>query len=324
MPTPDVGDVHVNRLLSNLSIAWANAPDAFVADRVFPFVYVPKQSDLYPVFGRGTFFADPGQAMIRAPGAPTAIVGYSLSNNPYYANNYAIGSEIPDELRGNVEDVFDLDENATQLVTDIQRIRLERGFATDFMKTGVWATDTSVSNKWSDYGASDPLGDLRAGIRTVQLATGRRANKLVMGRIVWDRLVDHPDIVDRINGGATTGQPAIATREMLARLLELDEVIVGDAVYDAAASNVAGTVTMTRILDDDALLLFAPRNPGRMMPAAGYTFVWESAMNGRQAPWFIRKWRDDKRRRDVVEAHAYWDQVAVDTNAGVFFPDVVD
>ena len=323
---PDVGDVHVNALLSTLSIALMNDDAGFIASGMFPDVYLEKQSDVYPVYGSGTFFQDPGHdAMVRAPGAPTPLAGYTMSTSPYYAENFAIGAEIPDELRANRDAVYDLDNNALQLVTGIQKIRRERAFSADFMTTGVWGTDAtggSTFTKWSDYGGSDPIRDFRTGIRTVQTATGRRPNKLGMGRIVWDKLQDHPDLVGRLNGGATPGQPAIVKREFLAQLLEIDEVLVGDAVYDATAEG--GTPSLTRIVDDDALLLYTPRSPGLMTPAGGYTFVWRTAQNGTQAPWFIRKWRDDRQRRDVIEAHAYWDQVKTLAAAGYFFSDAVD
>jgi hypothetical protein len=322
---PDVGDVHINSLLSNVSIGYSQPDDSFIADRVFPLVPVDKQSDLYTIYNRGDFFRDEGDRMLRAPGAPTVITGYGLSNNPYYANNYAIGTEIPVELRANADTNFQLDESGTALVTNLQRIRRERAWAVDFMKTGVWGTDKTGGSdftKWSDYGSSSPLADIRTGIRTVQIATGMKPNKLVLGGLVWDVLVDHPDLIGRVSGAATVGAPAMARPELLAQLLGIDEVLVGDAIYNSAAEGVA--VSMTRIFDDDALLLYAPRNPGRMMPSAGYTFFWQSAVLGTAAPQFIRRWDDLERRRTVIEAHSYWDQVATETAAGYFFSDAVD
>lgn len=327
MSQPDVGDVHVNTLLSNVSIGYSQPDSSFVADRVFPLIPVMKQSDVYPVYNRGDFFRDEGDRMLRAPGAPTVLTGYGLSTSPYYANNYAIGAEIPVELRANADSVFPLDQNATQLITNLQRIRRERAFATDFMTTSVWGTDvqgdvTAGYTKWSDYGASNPLLNLRTGIRTVQIATGMKPNKLVLGGIVWDTLVDHPDLIGRISGAATPGQPAIARRELLAQLLEIDEVLIADSVYNSAAEGAA--VTMARIIDDDALLLYVPSTPGLMMPSAGYTFFWQSAVLGPAAPQFIRRWEDDKNRRTVIESHSYWDQVRTEQQAGFFYQDIVD
>jgi len=326
MSQPDVGDVHVNGLLSQISIAHYNEESAYVADQVFPLVYVQKQTDIYPVYTRGFFMKDLGNAMLRAPGTPAATTGFNINtSNTYRAANYAIGFLIPDELRANQDAPFDMDRDGTLLVTQLQMIRRERAFAADFMAGSVWGTTVQGTVnfvKWSDYGGSDPLTDLRNALRTVQLNTGRRPNKIVMGQIVWDRLVDHPDLIDRIKGGATSQNPAIAQPQLLAALLNLDEVLIGQASYDSAVEG--GAFSGAMILDDDLLMLYTPRNPGLLIPAAGYTFVWESMVNGRQAPQFIRKVRLEREKADVVEAHAYWDQVATETQSGYFFQDAVD
>lgn len=323
---PDIGDVHVDALLSNISIAHFNAMEAYVADRVFPLVYVDKQSDVYPVFDRGFFFADEGDQMRRAPATNAAETGYKITNtNQYFADNFAIAHVIPDELRANADAVFNLDDVGTRLVTQLQMIRRERAFATDFMVTGVWGTDktgTTDFPKWSTYATSDPFTDLRLGIRTVLRNTGARASKLVLGRLTWDRLVDHPDFLDRVAGGATGVQPAKVTRSLFAQLLEIEEVLVSEAVFRTSVEG--PTPTMDFIFDDDALLLYTPMNASLMDPAAGYTFVWRSAINGAQAPQFIRRIREDRPKRDIIESYSYWDQKITEAQSGYFFNDAVD
>lgn len=325
MPQPDVGDVHVNALLTDISIAHMNKEEHFVADRMFPLVGVEKQSDLYQIYTRGDFFqgsetAQDMRALLRAPGTRAAVAGYTLSNSPYRCDNFAIGVEIADELRANADAVFGLDREATILATQIQMIRRERAWATDFMTTGVWGTDISVTNKWSDYGASDPFTDLEDGLDAVEAATGDRPNRFAMGAIVWRRLKHHPDLVDRIKGGATTESPALVQRRLLASILEIEEVLVARASYRSSAEG--ASLTMARIIDDDAILLFANPTPGLMTPTAGITFFWKPLVGGNLQ--FMRKYRMEPERKDVMENHSYVDQVATETESGYFFNDVVD
>lgn len=329
MPQPDVGDVHVNALLTNMSIAHMNKLEHFVADRCFPMVGVDKQSDIYAVYNRGNFFqgSEDAQALrnlVRAPGSRAAVAGYDIDvTNTYRAINYAIGVEIPDELRGNAEAVFNLDRDATNLATMIQLIRRERAWATDFMTTSVWGNDvTGTTNftKWSDYGGSDPFDDLELGIDTIEANTGERPNKLVLGAIGWRRLKHHPDLVDRIKGGATTGAPALVQRQLLAQILEIDEVLVARASYRSSAEG--ATLALARIIDDDALLLFATPTPGLMTPTAGVTFFWKPLSGG--GIQFMRKYRMDPEKKDVVENHSYMDHVATESESGYFFSDCVD
>ena len=114
---PDVGDVHVNGLLSQMSVGYSNALANYVADQAAPPVYVSKQSDIYAVYSRGDFFQDLGNEMLRAPGTPAATTGFNVAtDNTYRALNYAIGMVIPDELAANADEVFSLEQDATRLV----------------------------------------------------------------------------------------------------------------------------------------------------------------------------------------------------------------
>jgi len=329
MPQPDVGDVHVNALLTNVSIAHLNKEEFFIADKCFPLVGVDKQSDVYAVYTRGDFFqgAEDAQAMrhlLRAPGTRAAVAGYRIDNsNSYRCDNFAIGVEVPDELRGNADAPFNLDREATILATQIQLIRRERAFAADFMAGSVWGTTKTGTTdfvKWSDYGGSDPFTDLEDGLDAVEAATGQRPNKLIMGALPWRRFKHHPDLVDRIKGGATTGQPALVQRQLLASILEIEEVLVGRAIYRSSAEG--ASLTLARVIDDDALLLFATPTPGLMTPTAGISFYWRPLTGG--GVQFMRKYRMEPEKKDVIEAFSYIDQKATETESGYFFADCVD
>lgn len=328
MPQPDVGDVHTNATLTNISIAHMNAEKHYVADAMFPLVPSDKQSDLYVVYTRGDFFqgSEDAQAMrelLRAPGTRSPVAGYGFATTSFRCENFAIAVEIPDELRGNADEIFQLDSEAALLATQIQLIRRERAWAADFMTTGVWGTDvvgTTNFVKWSDYGGSDPLTDFEDGLDAVEAETGGRPNKLAMGAIVWRRLKHHPDFIDRIKGGATAGAPALVQRQFLAQILEIDEVLVGRASYRSSAEG--ATLAMSRIMDDDAILLDVTPNPGKMTPTAGVTFFWKPLTGG--GIQFARKFREDIEKKDTIDIQSYMDHVATETESGYFFSDCVD
>ena len=52
MPNPTQSDLHVNAPLTNVSIAYMQDPNDFIARKVFPTVPVKKQSDLYWKFSK--------------------------------------------------------------------------------------------------------------------------------------------------------------------------------------------------------------------------------------------------------------------------------
>ena len=50
MPQPTSQDVHVNSILTQMSVAYMQESYAFVASKVFPQINVNKQSDSYFVY----------------------------------------------------------------------------------------------------------------------------------------------------------------------------------------------------------------------------------------------------------------------------------
>ena len=66
MPQPTSSDVHVDAILSNVSIAFMQEAYAFVAGRMFPTVNVLKQTDKYFTYSQADFFRD--QVQRRADG----------------------------------------------------------------------------------------------------------------------------------------------------------------------------------------------------------------------------------------------------------------
>jgi hypothetical protein len=75
MPQPTLQDVHVNRPLTNISVAYLQeaAGVEFVADKAFPAVPVENKSDLYYTYARADFNRDEMQKRaLSAESAPTA------------------------------------------------------------------------------------------------------------------------------------------------------------------------------------------------------------------------------------------------------------
>ena len=191
MYTPTPGDVHVNTPLTQISIAYLQSQDQFVAAQVCPVIPVTKQSDRYYVYNRGDFFRD--QMQRRAPGTPAASVGYRLDNTPtYFADVWAEAKPIPDQLRGNADAVLNMDRDAVEFLSQAL-IRREKIFAANLFTTGKWNTDmTGVASgptasqflQWNDP-ASNPIEDIRAGKLAIKQATGYPANSLVLSEPVW-------------------------------------------------------------------------------------------------------------------------------------------
>jgi hypothetical protein len=325
-PTP--GDVHVNAPLTNISLAYLQDPSMFVARRVFPAIPVMKQSDKYFTYDRSFFWRD--QMQKRAPSTESAGSGYSISTDTYFCDVWALHKDIDDRVRANADAPLNLDEDATRFLTEARLLRMENQFVTDYMATSVWSKDiTGVSGtpstdqvkQWNDA-ASTPIEDIREYRTYVHKLTGRRPNVLVLGQEVYDKLADHPDIVDRIkySGGVGPDRPAKVTPQAMAQLFELDEIMVAGAVQNTAAEG--ATASYSFVVGKSALLCFRAPNPGLLTPSAGYVFEWNGYL-GQQDGQRMKRFRMDAINSDRVEIEATFDMKVVGADLGVYFASIV-
>lgn len=314
MPQPTQSQVHVDAILTNMSVAYMQEADSFVASRVFPTVNVAKQSDKYFTYSQADFYRD--QAKVRADGTESAGSGYGLSTATYSSAVWALHKDIGDQVRANSDAPLDPDMDATRFLTHQMLIRQERDWATNFFTTSVWGTDSTPSTLWSASG-SDPIGDIETGKNTILSNTGYLANTLVLSYKAYSVLKNHSDFVDRFK---YTSAESI-TPELIARLVEVDRVFVMKGVYNSAAEG--ASATYAQIGDKDALLCYVAPNAGLMQVSAGYNFVWTGVGGGLGTSTAVSRFRLDHLRADRLEIESAWDFKTVATPLGYFFSNAV-
>jgi len=312
MANPTKNALHVDGLLTNVSIGYKNA--TYIADELCPTVPVKKQSDIVPKYDQSYWFRN--SAQLRAPGTASARGGFKVNtSDTYYCHRYSFGFEIPDETRDNQDDPFSMDRDGAEFATDRIQMRREVAFATDHFTTSVWGTDKTGATdftKWSDYGSSTPLVDITEYADVIEASIARMPNKLAMGKQVWLQLKWHPDAIDTIK----YTQKGMLSLDLFASLVELEKVLVGRAIYTTDPEGTAeASVSYTRVWGKNFLLMYAPDRPSLFNPAAAYCFTWTRVPNSIQ---YVRRLRDDEREIDVIEANTYFDQKVTASGAGLF------
>jgi len=328
MPQPTKGDVHVNRPLTNIAIAYFQDASDFIADQVFPNIPVEKQSDAYWVVPRDAFNRD--EMSVRAPGTESAGGGYDVDpDNTYYAKVRAYHHDIPDQVRANTDNPLSSDREGTTLVTHKALINRENNWANAFFRASIWGTDvTGVAStpgagevlRWNDA-ASTPIEDIRLYKRTMKEQTGIMPNTLVLSMDTADALYDHPDIVDRIKYGQTPGNPADVTTADLALLFKIPRVLIGSAVVNTAKEGAAEASQF--IMKNGALLCHAATSPRIMTPTAGYTFSWTGFLAAGPQGVRIKRFRMEHLESDRVEIQSAYYQKLFAADLGIFFDNIV-
>lgn len=335
---PSRSDVHVNRPLTNISIAFLQNADSFVASRVFPNIPVTKKSDAFFTYERGEFNRDEMEE--RAPATESAGGTYQIGNDTYFARTRAYHKDVPDEVRDNQDDPINLDREASEFVTHKALIKREVTWSATFFTAGdpgdTWTFDVdgaaarsaafdplSAANNnvvfWNDA-SSTPIEDVRLLKRFVLESTGFMPNTLTLGRAVFDALIDHPDIVGRLDRGQTVG-PAMANKQALAALFEVDSILVMDAIQNTGKEGQAAVHSF--IGGKHALLSYVPASPGLLTPSAGYTFSWTGRVGSGNDGLRIKRFRLDAIESDRVEIDMSYDQKKISADLGAFFGGIV-
>jgi hypothetical protein len=324
MPQPTISNVHIDAILTNISVAYQQSQSNFIAQQVFPIVPVDKKSNKYFTYTKNDWFRD--EAQRRAPGTESAGSGYNLSTDSYSCDVFGFHKDIDDQTRANSDNPLNPDREATDFVTSRMLLRQEIQFVTDFFGTGIWGTDVAgVSSspssgqfyQWSDYTNSDPIEDIEAGKESILSTTGFMPNTLVLGYQVMRKLRNHPDIVDRYK---YTSAQAI-TEDMIARLFGVDRILVAKAVK--ATNNEGQTGAYSFAYGKAALLCHVAPNPGLMTPSAGYTFAWTGVSGGIGTTIGVSKFRMEQLKSDRVEAEFAFDNKVVGSDLGYFFGTAV-
>lgn len=310
----------VDPLLTQISVGWPAF--GFVGESLFPSVPVEFQSAKYYVFSdRGTQVT--AEVDYRAPGTQAnEIPGMFLSSDSYFTMEHALQQVITDEERKNVPSGSGLnpEADATELLTKklwtgreiaIRNLVTTPGnYATNHSKALVaTGSGTPGTATWStsDYADadSDPALNIEVAKRRIARAGSPAPNTAIIPSPVMSFLRWHPKLISKFTNIRATN---LANQDVIS-LLGMDgwNVVVPEVQYNTAA--IGQPATLDYVWGDSVVIAYVPPSPGTKTPAFGYQFSRE--------PLTVDRWREDKRKSDVVRCQWEYDlkMVGVDATA---------
>ena len=322
---------HIDRALTNISIAYVQGADAFVADKVFPIVPVQKRSDVYFKYSKEDMFRD--EVKERGQGAESAGGDYNVEvEDPYLCKKYAYHKDITEEERTNYDSPLSVDRDTTEWLTHKWLLNRELNFANKFFKTGVWGTEFTgkTSNpstgqvlKWSEE-LSDPIKNVNDAMLQMAEETGRKPNFAIMAPDVFYALKQHGDIMDRIK----YTQKGVITLDLIAGLFELDQVFIPWGILNKGEKTPKYSedeADMNFIYKGSMLLGYKTSRPSLKSPTAGYIFSWTGlegtgAYGGRivRLPMDMLGLGTER-----IEIEGAYDQKVICKDMGIFFKELV-
>lgn len=324
MPQPTLSQVHIDAPLTNLSVAYMQKQENFIADKVFPIVPVDKKSNKFFVYRKNDWFRD--EAQRRADGTESAGSGYNLDTDSYSADVWAFHKDVGDQVLANADAPLTPLREASEFVTHRLLLRRELQFVSDYFTTGVWGTDeTGVASspssgeflQWSNSSAT-PIDDIESAKSSILGTTGFEANTLVLGYEVFKALKNHSSIVDRYK---YTQAGAYVTEDLLAKVFGVDRVLVAKSVKATNNEGAAGAYSFA--FGKAALLCHVAPNPGLLTPSAGYTFAWTGVSEGLGSTLGVSQFRMEHLKATRVEGQVAFDNKVVGSDLGYFFTTAV-
>src|SRR4030042_881634 len=312
-------------ILQNVSVQYRNP--IYVADRVVPMIDNCPPEAKIAKYLKGAWFRD--EAQMRGPGSEAARGGYPITFIDVVPKEYAFAKEVPDEDREVTNAMggppLQPDQDAIEFTMDkilMKREILVAALIKATIWSGVAASGEDADGLWAPPGATNTfLLDVKARIGTILGNTGLRPNCLLVDVGTYMALTEVESVLDKIK----YTQKGVLTADLLASILDLEEVTVAPAVYSTAQELKTGLdFTAARIWENTAtkgmaFLYYRPRAPGLKVPSAGY--IPRSGL----FPGGVRvtTWREDSKHQDVYEAAEKIDIVAAGQDLGFMWKDTL-
>lgn len=297
----------IDQALTNISVKVTN--EKYIAENVVPVVRVGDSSGKYYKYDK-SHLRDVEDR--RAPGSGTHQAESGMAAKGDYSTfEHSLKDIVPDEIQAQADSPLNPRVDATEDLTERLQIGKERRLASYMADTGNLSNNTTLSgtDQWSDYANSDPIDDIKTARQSVQSSVLQKANTLVLGQEVYDELVDHPDVIDRVK----YSQFGDSDEAILSRLFKVDNVIIGSAGYNSADEGASDSLEY--IWGKHAWILYVQPSPSLKSISFGYYFKDEDRV--------VDRWYDEDRKGTWVRVGESYDKGIVAADAGYLVKDAV-
>ena len=287
------GSFKPNIYLTNLCMAYFQDASRYVAKSIFPICPVQLSSARFYTFSKEDLLRDNVQRKPEFGKVAPAQMGHKDQSYSCLVDQVIVGIDRISSLdyqRTNAPGVIDPRRAKARFIAEQMNIHQDVVFAKSFFRSGVWTNEwTGVSGtpstnqflKFNDDNC-DPVVLFDTLCTSVEQNTGRRPNRLGLGKNAFNALKSNPNVIERVKYGGSSANPATVNERVLAELFGIEKVVVFSSIYNAGQ---VGAEDMQFICDpDSAILAYATSAPAIDEPSAGYIFTWDMLGNGQYMP----------------------------------------
>jgi hypothetical protein len=329
----DYSQVHVARLESEWSLAYRQEESNFIADKWFPQISVNQIAGLYPKWAKENAFTN--KAGTWRPGSipPQGELKVDTPGS-YVCQRYAFEMPLLADLPYVADDGYPIEQATTQMVTDVLQLNKELLIASNYFAEEVWAIDwTGASSGETGTSAmtddltfrqfndadSDPLGVFKDAKLAIKKSAGVNPNTLLMGEQVYEELRINPQLISMFrNPQGSEKVPTKLNEQMIAQALDVDNILVGKAMYNTAAPG--ATVSLDWIFGKHMWLGYVTQ-PGPLKTIAGMNLSFNEPLGGFDTA--LSQVPDLHSHTTYYQGFQCWCPVVMATEAGLFMKNAI-
>lgn len=259
--------------LTAIAIAYKNA--AMIADEVMPRIGALSQEEFkYLKYSLEEGFTVPDTKVGRR-GRPNEV-SFSADEETSSTDDYGLDDPIPnsDIDSGGPTVVQRSTEALTGLIDLDREMRVSR-IVVDPDNYESSNVEALAAGERFDVAGSDPLKVLEEALNTPIM----RPNTMTLGHNVWSALRRHPKVVKAVN--KNSGDSGMVAREAVKDILELEELLVGQARANMARRG--QPADLKRLWADDVAMHYLDKNAdNRHGTTWGYTAPYKTRIAGQE------------------------------------------
>lgn len=301
-------DYRVDPALTEISVGYKN--EEYLAEQVFPRIEVGSLTGYYFVFDKSKFRIENAA---RASMSRANRVGFGMVKTAFGPlTEQTLESGIDWAVRDTYPTPFDAESDATEEVTELLALSLEKNIADQLADTAVVTNNVTLSgqSQFSDFANSDPFSVIQTAIDSVVTNGLVTPNTCIMGYDVWTKIKNHPDLLGRLSNDSMR----VMTPAAFGELFGFSKVLIGKAMYNTAAEG--QTPVMGRVWGKHMVIAYVPDRAAIKKVALGYTLAKKGAR-------YVDAWAEQNIKTDFVRANDWYEAKFVSTDAAYLIKNAV-
>lgn len=284
-----------NIYLTNLSMAYFQEASRYVAKSIFPICPVPLASARYYIFDKASLLRDNVAPKPQFGKVTPAQMGRFDESYNCQVDQVIVGIDQISTLnyqRTGAPGAADPRRAKVKFIAEQMNLHQDIVFAEKFFRPGVWSNEWTGGTAYNSTAKTfikftddncDPVKLFDDLCTEIEQNTGRRPNRLGLGKATFNALKNHPGVVERVKYGGATANPATVNERVLAELFGIEKVVVLSSIYNKAGLGAEADMDFI-CAPDAAILAYATNTPTIDEPSAGYIFTWDMLGDGQYMP----------------------------------------